>query len=539
MFQRIIAVAGLFVTLNATAREVVGHQLTASDFPEAWRSGSNGANSVQIDSKLQWDSVGIGAYLDADHFIRSAGLQPQLDASEKTVGKMRLMTLDQSVAESKIARAMARAPDAMYGIAVNVNGTLDIVGRTAGGVRDAIAFFAIATSRNLCIETVCLGRSSIKDQATPQPAKGVSDNDAVWQLGLAGTPNGWSAKGEGTKQFRFLWHRPASWDVLDSPTLRLHVAATASTAVDLQQSAITVRTNGRPIATYSVAQWHNGVADIRIPRELWKATVWDIEIETLLKRDISKNPIAIPPEVAWVHIGPETTLRVPHRKLPYQGIANFYDKMTASGVLRLQSGNFNPSTLARITPLLYPFAVSTNKEEPPRRWQIADAVTCQKNACVQIVKQPGAHLPLTLSDHVWKDVAGHLGMPDIESDNTVAMFYIPADVNHTESLQMVVAPTTPNAPNLSSPDYTGLIGQVALFAGNWHILDVQMNGLKDINNPLQASSTQDNNLSMEQRRLRLLNFIWAAVSVLLIAGLLFWFWRKPKNRQPDEYWELH
>lgn len=539
MFQRIIAATGLFVTFIATALGAVDHRLTVRDYPAAWRSGANGSDIVLIDSKIEWNSDGIGAYLDADHFIRSNGLQPQILGNDKAVGKMRLMTLDQIASSSKIARAMSKSSDAMFGIAVGVDGALELVGRNADSVRAAIRFFANAQSRNLCIETECVGRPSTAERATPQPTKNAATSDEVWQLGRAGSPRGWSALGEGSKQFRFIWHRPANWEVLDSPMLRLHAAATASSTVDLQQSAITIRINDRPVATYSIGQWRNGKADIRIPRELWNAGEWAIELQTFLKLDTSKKPAASNPDVAWIHISPETALLVPHQKLPYQGIGSFYDTMTASGILRLQNNNFSRITLARIAPLLYPFAANANQEGTLKRWQVADALSCQKSLCVQIAEHPAARAPLTLSDHAWQDISGQLGMPDIESNNTVAMFYIPTSVNQVEHLQIVLAPTSPNAPTLSPPDYAGLVGQVALFADKWHIFDVRMNERASPRPPPVAAKSAENNLSTEQRRLRLLNFVWAAMSVLVVAGLLFWFWRKPKNRQPDEHWEMH
>jgi Bacterial cellulose synthase subunit len=543
-------------------------------YPDVWQRLADGWSGVHLNmpsTSRTLDAGQASAYLEAHHLIRRWAYLAQRQATSRTVGSFHLLTLADltfkadgtahinSDAHQMIVRRFAQTPAATYFITSDAQGGLSVVGRDTEGLRDGIAILANDSARTLCNDSVCEGGSASVYPATPIKATHSvnteqPDASRVWSLRQANYANGWLARGEGTHVLAFNWQRPATWKIAAWPMLHLHGQASNASTVDASNSMVTVRLNGRPLASYPLSQWQHQRSEVRIPSELWDAPQWAFEIAVTLKATQSKKCVGAEEDSLWFTIGTNTQLLVPRQEQSFDSVGKFYSDAISQGNLpALYAPIFELDALESLAPVLYPFYQAQLKPESPStkhnlRWQWVSANMCQTRRCIQLLSQSREGALLRIEGDHWQP--NGLNLPHISTAGTVAVFY-QAD-SAVQSAQLYVVPgPLPNVQNdesvasggrLEPPDYTGLLGRIALFSKRWLPLDIQPMTAQGslIGKPnLKDNPLDENTASKEQIALRWLNFVWASISVLVLAGVFFKLWRKPKNKTIDENWEIH
>ncbi len=522
-------------------------RVAVNSLPDSWLRLAEGTTGIFLDYQALLDKQGVGAYLDANQLLRHWGYQPEKNRTDRTVGQLRLITLDRLDTKSETALRFIDSPETRFALAVDNEGVLNVVGRDSTSLREGVLFLADANARALCTGPICSSGLQLpqpKPALLARPKVDKNDPSQVWKLGTSGYPNGWQARGGGQHALRFVWQRPATWRVRESPTLFLHANVSGSAALDQQQSAITVRINERPVATYSLGQWSTGQAQIRIPRDLWGATEWVFDVVAILRPTDVKACSISEQDTAWVTISPETALIVPAQEQPFEGVASFFKEMNSTGLPGLSIENPSLEQLALVATMVYPFIQSkpNNTIAPPRQWKIVDEQACELQHCIRVQREPPADSPLKLNKGQWRNSLGELHVPHIDVVDTAGLFYLPQVKARPSQLVIVAGATSTLGGVTDPPDYLGLIGRIALFSQRWHVLDIRLEGQEAaaaLSQSLGDDSKDSNNISKEQSNLRWLNFLWAAISLLVIAGLLIRLWRRPASKKHDVNWEIH
>lgn len=567
-------------------------------YPDAWQRLAGGWSGIHLDMQGATQALvtaQASAYLEAHHLLRRWGYQAQRQTNSRTVGRLQLMTLADLDVNSESNRAIimrfTQTPAVQFTVIADGQSGLSVVGRDAAGLREGIALLADDTARALCNEAVCeggaapltLGASTLNalsasvlaavapvaapvaSSATPAPRPAIAGTTAtgkpdaskpdatrVWTLRQTDYAKGWLARGEGTHVLAFSWQRPATWKIAAWPMLRLHGQASTASTVDAANSVVTVRLNGRPLASYPLSQWSSQRSEVRIPTELWEAQQWAFEVIVTLKATQSKSCIGADEDSLWFAVGADTELLVPRQEQAFDSVGRFYsDAVVLGGLPALYAPTLKLDLLDSLAPVLYPFYQAHIQGQTPAtkaspRWQWADVQTCQTQRCVQLLTQSRDGALLRIEGEHWQP--NGLNLPHIPTPGTVALFYQAASPTQGAQLYAVAGPPAiaSDEPLLAAPmeppDYAGLLGRIALFSKRWLPLDVQpmtadgsligKPNLKD--NPLD-----ENTPSKEQVSLRWLNFVWAGLSVLVLAGVFFKLWRKPKNKIVDDNWEMH
>ncbi|MFM6990136.1 MAG: cellulose biosynthesis cyclic di-GMP-binding regulatory protein BcsB [Rhodoferax sp.] len=511
------------------------------DFPAAWIRQSEGRNAVHVQFEGSLDNEGIGAFLDADHLLRSWGHVPEIPLSNGVAGQLRLSLLDQYPADHPVALRLKSAPFSRFAFMTEGRRALVVVGRDNAALREALVLLANDRARGLCDTDLCTGAAqapSGADTSAPISKPGNPAPPSVWQLGESGQPNGWIARGEGTHTLRFVWRRPVSWTLKDWPMLHLHANVSGSAALNPHQSSLTVRINGRPVATYSFANWSAGRAEIRIPRDLWAADEWVFDVAATIIPNNKDNCAQTEQDSLWATVSPETTLLAPRQIQPLRGISGFFEESRAAGMPALHVSSVDLEKLSAVAAALYPFALNP----PPmigalRPWRVVDSATCEATRCVRLQDTPPIDGPLKLDQDLWTDRSGQLRIPQIQATGTLAISLAAREAGQKPQLVLVAKPNPASAPISEPPDYNGLASDAALFANRWHLLETK--GIQAARSDAAKESLDRKNVSNEQRNLRWLNFVWALISVVIVCGLLVLLWRRPRGKKADANWEIH
>jgi Bacterial cellulose synthase subunit len=518
---------------------------SVSELPALWPRSSDLRSAVAVDFQATLDADGMGAYLDLDHLLRRWSFVPTMLTDGTVAGKVRMMTLDRVRGSSEAAEQLRTRPDARFAMALDTSANLEIVGTDTLALRDAVLLLGAEPARTLCTEKVCLGSAQAirVAQSTPATTQQALPPTEVWRLGKSTGGRPWVARGFGNQQTRFIWQRPAWWQIIEWPTLQLHAATSTSGAMDLSKSSINARVNDQPLATYSIAQWLAGKAEIKIPRELWMASEWVVDVQTTILPVETHRCSNSDQATQWVSISPETALWVPRKEAQYDGVANFFSESRASALPLLHVGDPTIQKLAILAPIVYPFVDQESvRGESQSRWQFVNAPLCESKRCIQLRNNAPADALLRFVDGRWIDGSGTLRVPIVPGQDTVALFYVAAAAPRVPQLVVVAGPLSAAPPTQLTPDFLGLIGRAALFSSDkWHTLDVRSRGLPTTLASPDADkrAVTGENVSVEQRKLRWLNFAWAAVSVLLVSALVVWLWRRPATKKADENWEVH
>lgn len=532
--------------VNWTREVTATPKVPISDFPAAWQRLAQRQSGIQIELNAPLDPFGIGAYLDTDHLIRKWAYLPESSRSANTVGHIKLSTVDRLPATSAVVKRLTDTPSTRFVIEVTEDGSLSITAVDTLALREAILLLANDGARSLCTETICTGNLQVPRSQIKNANLSISEPIAptqVWRLGQNLNSAGWWARGVGQHQMRFVWQRPMSWTIQEWPSLQLHAASSASANLDGNASVINVRINDRPVATYSLAKWQNGKAEIKVPKDLWSAGEWVFDISVNLQNTESKGCSISDQESSWVTISPDTALWVPRQEKKYEGIASFYAEGSKSNMPSLVVSKVDTAQLSAVAPALYPIASNQNNVgDVEQRWTIEDESVCSKKQCVLIKDVAPLDAPLKYSPQIWNDTTGNLRIPQISTQNTLGLFYIPPAKEHMSQLVIVAGPRAEPFVPIDPPDMTGLFGRIALFSEKWHILDIRSNGQESpsIITPDQLKKREEvKNISKQQFNLRWLNFVWAGLSVLVVGILLIRLWRKPAGKKIDENWEMH
>ncbi len=564
---------------NPTSKHALAMPLNPINrYPDVWQRLADGWSGVHLDmpstssTSSTLDAGQASAYLETHHLLRRWAYQAQRQVSSRTVGRLHLLTLADldfksdakthigDAARQMVVSRFAQTPAVTYLIASDEQGGLNVIGRDAAGLRDGIALLADDSARALCNDTVCEGgAATVTPPSVAKPASAVTsdkpDATRVWTLRNANYANGWLARGEGTHVLAFNWQRPATWKIAAWPVLQLRGQASTASTVDAVNSVVTVRLNGRPLASYPLSQWQSQRSEIRIPTELWDVPQWAFEVAVTLKATQSKSCVGTDEDSVWFTVGADTQLLVPRQEQSFDSVGRFYSDAIAQGDLpMLHAPILKLDALESLAPVLYPFyqAQAGSESHPTKRslrWQWVTAQMCQTQRCVQLLSQSREGALLRIAGDHWQP--NGLNMPHIQTTGTIAMFYQAASAAQGAQLYVVPGPPRAHDDGLASsglsgliepPDYKGLLGRIALFSKRWLPLDIQPMSADGnlIGKPnLKDNPLDENTPSKEQLGLRWLNFVWAAVSVLVLAGVIFRLWRKPKNKTVDENWEIH
>jgi Bacterial cellulose synthase subunit len=569
-------------------------------YPGAWRRMGDGWSGVHLnmlgvnsaDTALEPEQA--AAYLEAHHLLLSWAFRAQQQATPRTVGSLRLLTLfdlntktyhDLKISEKDRKMLIAHfesAPSVNYIITSNIEGVLSVIGRNDEGLRSGISLLANDTGRMLCSENICDGTSTANTPLAAAPKlpltnqsktqsfiQGDTSNPEatkVWSMQQADYSKGWSARGEGTHKLTFTWQRPPTWKIAAWPILYLSGQTSNASTLDAVNSVVTVRLNGRPLASYPLSQWQTQHSEIRIPEELWQETQWFFEIVVTLKALHSKSCVGADEDSVWFTLGADTQLHVPRQIQTYDSVGQFYVETVAQGKLPLLHGvNIKIDALESLAVILYPFYQSQlqqqlqqqsqnqtmrHNNEKNLRWKWVDSQTCRLQHCVQLLSQSNEGALLRIVGKNWQ--ANGMNLPNIPTAGTAAMFYQAKNSrdNAQDSAKLYVVPGQPVQPNdtqqldllIEPPDYTALLGRIALFSKQWIPLDVQAitaDGVLIGKSNLKENPLDKNTPSKEQNGLRWLNFVWAGISLLILSGVLLKLWRKPKNKTVNDHWELH
>ena len=298
------------------------------------------------------------------------------------------------------------------------------------------------------------------------------------------------------------------------------------------------------MATYSLAQWRSEQAQIRIPRDLWEAKEWVFEVVASLRPADAKACSLSEQDTAWITISPETSLIVPYQEQAFEGVASFFDEVKKSALPSLTIENPSVDQLALVATILYPFVEFKPYKSAiaQRQWKVVDEQACASQPCIQVKSLPPADSPLKLSKGQWRKAKGELHVPYISLQDTAGLFYLPKLKEQPSQLVIVPGETSSVDSIIDPPNYVGFIGRIALFAQRWHVLDIRLKGQQGGEALLQESnseSNKDKNISKEQASVRWLNFLWAGLSVLIVAAVIIRLWRRPASKKPDENWETH
>jgi hypothetical protein len=530
-------------------------------YPDSWHRLADGWSGIHLDMQTPLNAAHAAAYLEANHLLRRWNYHVQQQATQRTVGHLRLLTLAELDTSSISAQRFARTPSIMYSIEVGKQGSLHVIGRNAEGLSEAIALLADDTARSLCTDIVCAGgvpaaRDISKLNAAVSPSDSLvnastaatkSDPTQVWDMSQADYAKGWLARGEGTHVLKFFWQRPVTWKVAPWPMLHLHGQASTASTIDTVNSIVTVRLNGRPLASYPLSQWKSQRSEVRIPTEFWDAGQWAFEIEVTLKTIQTKNCAYFNEDGVWFTVGADTQLLVPRHEQSFDSVGRFFsDSSRVKDLPPLHATTFNLETLSTAAAVLYPFYQTkqlSSKASP--RWRWVNTNDCKTQRCIQILTQTPNNALLRLEGDHWQATPNGLNLPHIPSSGTVGLFYQAAQDGRSAQLFVVSGPSTAIGDDTAAvepPDYQAFLGRIALFSQRWLSLDVQpmtADGALIGKANLSKNPLDENTPSKEQIGVRWLNFVWAGLSVLILAAVLFRLWRKPKNKEIDENWEMH
>lgn len=538
--------------INSTTKSFA---MPIKQFPEAWQRLADGWSGVHLkthNSLRKLDEERSSAYLEASHLLRRWGYQPQNESTLRTVGQLHLLTASDLGLNSESVKRFAQTPSLSYIISSGKENELSIIGRDPSGLRDGILLLADDVARAFCNDSICEGGTSpgypIPKNPDAPPSKTVPklDSTKVWDMNQTEFSKGWIARGEGTHQLKFIWQRPATWSIKPWPTLHLHGQASSASNIDLNSSVVNVRLNNRPLASYPLAQWQTHRSEVRIPTEMWSADQWVFEISVNLKTKLSGTCVAINDDSLWFTVGTDTRLLVPRLERNFDSVGRFYSDFLALGKLpELHTSTFDTLNLEATANVLYPFyAAQFEKNKRPPRWQWASEQTCQAQRCIQLLQKPREGALLNILDGHWQSTPNGLNLPHVPTAGSMAIFYQAATSSQGAQLYIVPGlPTTEQrADAIEPPDYSGLLGRIALFSQRWLSLDIQPMSSEGalIGEPnLSQNPLDEKSLSKEQTGLRWLNFIWAGLSVLILGIVIFRLWRKPKNKNADDNWEMH
>lgn len=355
-----------------------------------WRA-LGAAARVQIPSR---GGGWIAAYLEADHTLRSWGIEPVATASRA----LRLQ--------------VAPRLEAGVGGAFEVSGDdLTVTASTPEGLVSALALLRRGETEALCPRSACLlpgGGPPTPTASPPEPGP------SVWTLRDAGHPEGWTARGPGEHVLRLAWSRPGHVEPRAWPQLDLPVRAGAMEGLDRARSHVEVRFGGRPLDAWPLEDIaraeHRLIA--RVPSELWTLRRWELSIHVRLVPGPELRCAAEADGGPWVVVGAAAALDVPR---VWRGDAGLH-RFAARPSLPLLSirGAVGAEELRSLAAVTWPLKASRLGSP----WRLRPEAAGR-----QLRIGVGRHLrPLRARGRTWlADGGGALGLPLVDAGDAAAL----------------------------------------------------------------------------------------------------------------------
>ncbi|MBL4689559.1 MAG: cellulose biosynthesis cyclic di-GMP-binding regulatory protein BcsB [Nannocystaceae bacterium] len=505
------------------------------ELPEDWRRDDTGAVALGVPLSMTPDTV--LAVVEAAQTLQRWGLKPTLQPAKGGAGPAIIIrSVDQpdAVAPSLLER-LAVAPKPTRAL-VELSGLqVTILARTAADLPRAVTQFASEHTRALCpVGEPCLLSTSVNTGAEEeddeqQPAQVLSLSD----IGYA---QGWTAEGPGKHELRIVWPRPASWTVEHRPQLRLKARVSQHPQLDREASSVTIRLNGRPLATWHLAEPQpQFTLAVGIPNDAWADEVWVFDVVTHLRAADDIPCAAIDNDVVWFTLQPDSALFVDRSEALYSGIAGFYRTSEERRPVLVWTEPRAWQDVVVWSTVLLPFAEQT----PQAQWRWADDTRGPATQRITFSSQsvpPGLEIARGWgrSERWWLDTSRTFGTPMLDVEDAVLLSYGRDD--RGEQLAIVTGLMV-ESEDLVVPPYATLVGRHAVWNNEaWASLDTnterQRTQVVRRTTPSDAPADQLA-VSERERVFRRLNVAWLIGALVVMSGLLLVLRRRGNSTTRD------
>lgn len=339
----------------------------------------------------------------------------------------------------------------------------------------------------------------------------------VIRLEELGFARGWRATGEGRHVLRFGWDRPADWRPQEWPRVDLSVRVPEA-GIDHERSRATLAVNDVPLASWTLepgeSRWRG-----RIPRELWSDGRWEMTLAVTL-RSSDDEGCHEDDEDVWVHVAGDSSLHVPRDELEFAGLASALNQFR--GAPLVWNEGLDVAALGALAAALSPLADAT-----PWTW-LPPTTECRER-CIQLGSgrwwETGSRLELVGEEGArkWRDDSGELGIPLIPAEGTLLL-----ERRDERTLRMTALGS---APELTPPQWTGLLGEVALFHdGGWDVLAVDDE--PTIGRSVEAEMDEEpSQASIEESHVHWVDMFFSAFAGLVLLGVA---WSTLRRRRTSD-----
>ncbi|MBL4633939.1 MAG: cellulose biosynthesis cyclic di-GMP-binding regulatory protein BcsB, partial [Kofleriaceae bacterium] len=489
-------------------------------FPNIWQ-GNDRLVQIIPPRKISADSV--LAVLEASAQLQVWEFTPTLDTQAKQIV---LMLLEDASADNELAKKLRDEPELAHAIAGIQARTLTIIARSESGLADAIRQLASASNRALCPKQgACLLTELVGERENEVDDAAESETDPenqaiVLSLKTIGYRHGFVGQGSGTHILRFVWQRPPTWSLTQTPELYLDIRLPQSPLVDQDNTSLSVRVNGQPIATWHVyddskKQMEQIALNAKVPMDFASdnALSFEITIRIGLKEDVACE--AINDEAVWLVLEGSSHLLVERDETHYQGIAAFYRSTESQRpVLSTKEPITSWIDVLWLGTILHPFVDQTRSQ----RWRW----TVEGDLHARIEIHSRAESVEDVTEIWWLASATTEGLPLITLANTTRL-----SASELDLLKIKLGRLTKTPPE--SPPYPALVNAEAFWANpNWVGLEGNTKE-KDVRKvrAVESGVRESRALvkSQEERKLQTINLIWAGLAGFMLLATAF-YWRK-------------
>lgn len=392
-------------------------------------------------------------------------------------------------------------------------GRLVVVGVDAQSLSDASYQLSLPEWRSRCPRQ---GTCWVDPAAAQKPTELDEPSVRVVDLTTIGMRQGWTARGPGRHQLKWVWNRPPSWNIAKGAGVELVMQSTDADYLD-PDSGITVTVNGRPLATWRLNEHVNSsnpqTLRVRVPESLWEEPAWVVDVDVFL---VPSDDEACESETlggVWLSLDPTSGLHVPREELDYGGIASFFAALRERPRLRLDAPLAWEEAHAWAA-LLAPLSAKLRA----RPWTIHQSEPAGEAPRIRYV---AARRNRRVVGATWSGFAESDPIPRLKTAGTV---WVGLD---GATLSVTAIPAFSDATyEAMRPDVQGWVGaEVLLSDGRWFILNQAPSPLA-ARSVTRASSSNGESRPPEQAKLiQRIDTLWLILALALV-GFMIWRWRR-------------
>ncbi|MEL6760895.1 MAG: cellulose biosynthesis cyclic di-GMP-binding regulatory protein BcsB [Myxococcota bacterium] len=393
------------------------------------------------------------------------------------------------------------------------DGRLVIVGVDAPSLADASYQLSLPEWRSRCPRR---GVCWVDPAMNQEPDELDEPSVRVIDLTTIGMRQGWTARGPGRHQLKWVWNRPPSWNIAKGAGVELVMQGTDPDYLD-PDSGITVSINGRPLATWRL---HERVSTsttqtlrVRVPESFWEEPAWVVDIDVFL---VPSDDEACESETlggVWLSLDPTSGLHVPREELDYGGIASFFAALTerpaleSATVLAWSEAHAWASILAPLTAKLR-----------ARPWRLNDSEPDDGGPRIRYVS---AHRNRRARSGTWSGFAPSDPIPRLKTAGTVWVGL------EGSLLSLTAVPEFDDATyKAMRPDVRGWVGSEALLSdGRWFILNQAAAPLAARSVTRGSTSNGEVRAPEQAKLIQRIDTVWLILALALI-GFMIWRWRR-------------